>query len=83
MGGLGPSRLDVNLGMLQYCASPRLALTPDIAGLLATLFRAGHCPALSQKEKGGGVCFWVNQRWCNDAKLVSQSCAVELETLII
>ena len=25
----------------------------------------------------------VNQRWCNDAKLVSQSCSVELETLII
>ena len=24
-----------------------------------------------------------NQRWCNDAKLVSQSCSVELETLII
>ena len=25
----------------------------------------------------------VNQRWCNDAKLVSQSCLVELETLIV
>ena len=25
----------------------------------------------------------VNQRWCSDAKLVSQSCSVELETLII
>ena len=47
------------------------------------LFRADRCPVLSQKEKGGGVCFLVNQRWCNDAKLVSQSCSVELETLII
>ena len=46
-------------------------------------FRADRCPVLSQKEKGGGVCFLVNQRWCNDAKLVSQSCSVELETLII
>ena len=45
--------------------------------------RADRCPVLSQKEKGGGVCFLVNQRWCNDAKPVSQSCSVELETLII
>ena len=74
--------------MLQYCASPRLGLTPltpDIAVTAPghTLFRADRCPVLSQKEKGGGVCFLVNQRWCNDAKLVSQSCSVELETLII
>ena len=60
-------------------------LTPDIAVTAPgyTLFRADRCPVLSQKEKGGGVCFLVNQRWCNDAKLVSQSCSVELETLII
>ena len=29
-----------------------------------------------------GVCFLVNKRW-NDAKLVSQSCSIEVETLII
>ena len=60
-------------------------LTPDIA-VTATgyaLFRADCCPVLSQKEKGGGVCFLVNQRWCNEAKLVSLSCSVELETSII
>ena len=60
-------------------------LTPDIAVTAPgyILFRADRCPVLSQKEKGGGVCFLVNQRWCNDAKLGSQSCSVELETLII
>ena len=58
-------------------------LTPDIAVTAPgyTLFRADRCPVLSQKEKGGGVCILVNQRWCNDAKLVSQSCSLELETL--
>ena len=60
-------------------------LTPYIAVTAPgpTLFRADRCPVLSQKEKGGGVCFLVNQRWCNDAKLVSRSCSVELENLII
>ena len=60
-------------------------MTPDIAVTAPghTLFRADRCPVLSQKEKEGGVCFLVNQRWCKDTKLVSQSCSVELETLII
>ena len=40
---------------------------------------------LAEGEGGRGLklCFLVNQRWCNDTKLVSQSCSVELETLII
>ena len=60
-------------------------LTPDTAVTAPghTLFRADRCAVLSQKKKGGGVCFLVSQRWCNDAKLVSQSCSVELETLIV
>ena len=60
-------------------------LTPDTAVTAPghTLFRADRCPVLSTEGEGGGVCFLVNQRWCNDAKLVSQSCSVELETLII
>ena len=39
--------------------------------------------SLAEGGKGGGVCFLVNKIWCKDAKLVSQSCSVEVETLII
>ena len=48
-------------------------LTPDTAVTAPghILFSADRCPVLSQKEKGGGVCFLVNHRWCNDGKLVS------------
>ena len=58
--------------------------TPDTAvPPCHALFRADRSSELTDKERGGGVCFLVNQRWCNDTQLVSTSCSRELETLTI
>ena len=60
-------------------------LTPDSAVLHSRyrLYRADRSPELSGISKGGGVCFMINQRWCNDSSILSTSCSPELETLII
>ena len=47
-----------------------------------SLHRADRTEA-SQKTKGGGVCFHVNQRWCTDTTVISQTCSTVLETLSI
>ena len=48
-----------------------------------TLFRADRSPDLSNKSRGGGISFFVNQRWCSDADVLSTSCSPELETLTV
>ena len=48
-----------------------------------TLFRADRLPDLSNKSRGGGISFLVNQRWCSDAEVLSTSCSPELETLTV
>ena len=48
-----------------------------------TLFRADRSPDLSNKSRGGGISFLVNQRWCSDADVLSTSCSAEPETLTV
>ena len=48
-----------------------------------TLFRADSSPVLSNKSRGGGIRFLVNQRWCSNADVLSTSCSPELETLTV
>eukprot|EP00745_Piridium_sociabile_P039523 TRINITY_DN74063_c0_g1_i7.p1 TRINITY_DN74063_c0_g1~~TRINITY_DN74063_c0_g1_i7.p1 ORF type:complete len:205 (-),score=14.26 TRINITY_DN74063_c0_g1_i7:424-1038(-) len=43
-----------------------------------SLLKADRSRELSGEERDGGVCFMINQRWCSDTKLVSQSCSPEL-----
>ena len=59
--------------------------TPDSAFVSPgfTAFRADRCPVKSGKQAGGGICFLINNRWCTDSKLVSQSCSSQLETIVI
>ncbi|KAI0215660.1 hypothetical protein LSAT2_032285 [Lamellibrachia satsuma] len=48
-----------------------------------TLLRADRSSELSGKERGGGICFLVNHRWCNDSTIMSSSCSPELESLTV
>ena len=48
-----------------------------------TLRKDDRSPEPSGKSKGGGVCFMISQRWCNDSSVLSTTCSPELETLII
>ncbi|XP_076841985.1 NACHT, LRR and PYD domains-containing protein 3-like [Brachyhypopomus gauderio] len=47
-----------------------------------TLHRADRTEA-SLKTKGGGLCCYVNQRWCTDTTMISRTCSSVLETLTI
>ena len=59
--------------------------TPDSAAQLTgfQLLRADRDPILSGKSKGGGICFYINQCWCNDVKVILQSCSPDLESFFI
>ncbi|KAK7919117.1 hypothetical protein WMY93_010401 [Mugilogobius chulae] len=35
------------------------------------------------KTKGGGVCFYINNAWCSDVKVISEHCSPALEYLFI
>ena len=60
-------------------------LTPDAAVTPPghTLLRADWSSEQSGKERGGGICFLVNHRWCNDSTILSSSCSPELESLTV
>ncbi|KAK3573368.1 hypothetical protein QTP86_024117 [Hemibagrus guttatus] len=47
------------------------------------LYRADRHTELSGKTKGGGICFYINNSWCNDVKVLSQLCSPDLEAFII
>ena len=47
------------------------------------LFRSDRICENVNKQGGGGVCFLVNEAWCTDSKILSQTCTPELETLTI
>ncbi|KAK3525964.1 hypothetical protein QTP70_011683 [Hemibagrus guttatus] len=47
------------------------------------LYRADRHTELSGKTKGGGICFYTNNSWCNDVKVLSQLCSPDLEAFII
>ena len=58
-------------------------LTPEPAALPDgyTVHRADRSPHLSGESKGGGVCFYVNHRWCRDSSALSTSCSPDVERL--
>ncbi|KAK3538765.1 hypothetical protein QTP86_015707 [Hemibagrus guttatus] len=60
-------------------------LIPDSALQLGgfNLYRADRHTELSDKTKGGGICFYINNSWCNDVKVLSQLCSPDLEAFII
>ena len=35
------------------------------------------------KNKGGGVCIYVNNRWCSDVKTVEKHCSADLELVMV
>ena len=49
------------------------------------LYRADRDTASAQKESGGGVCAYVNERWChgNNVRVTHQSCSPNLEILTL
>ncbi|XP_077990622.1 uncharacterized protein LOC144444944 [Glandiceps talaboti] len=48
-----------------------------------TIFRCDRSFQRSNKVKGGGVCFMINNAWYTDVKILQQSCSPELESLTI
>ena len=48
-----------------------------------TIHRGDRNLVLAEKEDGGGVCFMINDRWCKDTSVFSQSCSPVLEHLTI
>ena len=47
------------------------------------LFRAGRDAESTGKSRGGGTCFYINERWCTDVTLLKKMCCSDLETLFI
>ncbi|KAJ8363033.1 hypothetical protein SKAU_G00118640 [Synaphobranchus kaupii] len=47
-----------------------------------TIFRADRTKA-SGKERGAGVCMYVNNRWCNNIKIYSVVCTPNVEMLTL
>ncbi|KAK0145681.1 hypothetical protein N1851_015400 [Merluccius polli] len=37
----------------------------------------------SLKQRGGGVCCYINNNWCTDIKILSRTCSPELESLTV
>ncbi|KAK3505641.1 hypothetical protein QTP70_021285, partial [Hemibagrus guttatus] len=58
---------------------------PDSALQLGgfNLYRADRHTELSGKTKDGGICFYINNSWCNDVKVLSQLCCPDLEAFTI
>lgn len=48
-----------------------------------TTFRSDRSCVLSGKTRGGGVCIYNNNRWCNNAKVISSHCSPDIEFLTI
>ncbi|KAM9808829.1 uncharacterized protein ACBT44_012331 isoform 2-T3 [Syngnathus typhle] len=53
----------------------------ELAGF--RLMRADRSTELSGKSKGGGLCFYINERWCTDVTVLKEFCSPLLETLFI
>lgn len=47
------------------------------------LHRADRDTELSGKEKGGGICFYINQGWCTDVTVLMRICSPNLESLFL
>ncbi|KAL0177296.1 hypothetical protein M9458_026190, partial [Cirrhinus mrigala] len=46
------------------------------------LFRADHDTESTGKSRGGGTCFYINERWCTDVTVLKMCCS-DLEALFI
>jgi len=47
-----------------------------------SVHRGDHTSA-SGKNKGGGVCVYVNNRWCADVQVAEKHCCAEVEVLMV
>uniref|UniRef100_A0A3B1K1K8 Reverse transcriptase domain-containing protein n=1 Tax=Astyanax mexicanus TaxID=7994 RepID=A0A3B1K1K8_ASTMX len=53
----------------------------SLAGL--TTYRADRSSILSGKSRGGGLCIYINNRWCTDSKMASSHCTPDIEFLSV
>ncbi len=47
------------------------------------LSRADREAESTGKSRGGGTCFYINERWCTDVTVLKKMCCYDLETLFI
>ncbi|KAK3513823.1 hypothetical protein QTP70_028860, partial [Hemibagrus guttatus] len=47
------------------------------------LFRADRVAESAGKSRGGGTCFYINERWCTDATALKKMCCPDLEVFFI
>ncbi len=47
------------------------------------LIRADREAESTGKSRGGGTCFYINERWCTDVTVLKKMCCYDLETLFI
>ena len=56
---------------------------PDPALPGFTLARLDRSRLATGKKKGGGVCVFVNERWCRDVTVVEEHCSADIEMLTV
>ncbi|KAK2901605.1 hypothetical protein Q8A73_011351 [Channa argus] len=47
------------------------------------LLRSDRDAESTGKSRGGGTCFYINDRWCSDVTVLKKMCCSDLETLFI
>ncbi|KAL0151483.1 hypothetical protein M9458_053269 [Cirrhinus mrigala] len=47
------------------------------------LFRGDRDTESTGKSRGGGTCFYINERWCTDVTVIKKMCCSDLEALFI
>ncbi|KAK3563998.1 hypothetical protein QTP86_006251 [Hemibagrus guttatus] len=47
------------------------------------LFRADRVTESAGKSRGGGTCFYINERWCTDVTVLKKMCCPDLEAFFI
>ncbi|KAK3525134.1 hypothetical protein QTP86_017771, partial [Hemibagrus guttatus] len=47
------------------------------------LFRADRVAQSAGKSRGGGTCFYINERWCTDVTVLKKMCCPDLEAFFI
>ncbi|KAK0143434.1 hypothetical protein N1851_018409 [Merluccius polli] len=77
---LGKNRDFPSSAVLCFMETWLSGLIPDSALHLAgfQLCRADRDTELSGKNKGGGICFYINSGWCNDVTVIQQHCSPDL-----
>ncbi|KAL6483341.1 hypothetical protein MHYP_G00082130 [Metynnis hypsauchen] len=83
----GPKMLQRNKQHLNFLLILRSAEIPNKA-IESTCFyvhRVDRTKDLSGKSKGGGVCFMINNAWCNQKNVhfIESFCSTDLEYLIL